>query len=254
MELLFSRNSLEDFAPYIPMLISTSLAYATYIIPWITRCFQERNAVTPRDYFMVTRGSYQASTDPMSTRSVGTSHDNLNWTSSLPVHPLDVTHIDYLGRQHQIRRPDLLENGSSIALESSPHQPILNASRNVIVDRVMEEFWVVFNREWDSGFRGCAGTPSSSSGVSGSTGNIDSTRNPRSSLGPQKRKRDDGKTPDEDQDRTPRRPKERAGLCSGTRSNNKFACPFHKHNPQVYSIYDHHVCALRHWQTIARVK
>ncbi|PMD24540.1 hypothetical protein NA56DRAFT_548026, partial [Hyaloscypha hepaticicola] len=33
-----------------------------------------------------------------------------------------------------------------------------------------------------------------------------------------------------------------------------FACPFRKHNPQVYSIYDYRVCALNHWGTIARVK
>lgn len=180
--ILSHRISLQDFSPYVPMLISTNLVCTTYIIPWIRRCTREMNVNTFGDQFMVTQGSYQATTDPMSTRSVSTSHHNLNWSSGPPVHPLVFADMDYLGRQHQIRRPDLLEYVSSIDLESSLHQPILNASRNAIVDRVMEDFWVIFDREWDSGFRGCAGTPSSSSGVSGSTGHTDSTRNPRSSL------------------------------------------------------------------------
>lgn len=85
------------------------------------------------------------------------SQSELDFGPTGTVHPLVFADMDDLSRQHQIRRPDLLENVSSIDLESSLHQPILNASRNAIVDRVMEEFWVIFDREWDSGFRGCAG-------------------------------------------------------------------------------------------------
>ncbi|KAL2151166.1 hypothetical protein VTH82DRAFT_6264 [Thermothelomyces myriococcoides] len=34
----------------------------------------------------------------------------------------------------------------------------------------------------------------------------------------------------------------------------RFACPFRKHNPAVYNIHDHEVCAIRSWSTISRLK
>jgi hypothetical protein len=131
--------------------------------------------------------------------------------------------------------------------------PILDPARQALVDRVMKEFWVVFDRELDTGFRVCAGI-SGSSGRSGNPSASDSNANATSPLSQRKRQREDGECPEENDDRNRRPPRRRAGPSSIPGDSTRFACPFRKHNPRRYSIHDYRVCALSHWETIARVK
>jgi hypothetical protein len=137
--------------------------------------------------------------------------------------------------------------------ESPDLSPILDQARQELVDRVMEEFWILFNREWNSNFRTYGGSTSSSS----HSGNTPFTTPGTSIASPpsqRKRQRDDGDTPDGNEDGNPRPPRRRVGPNSPSDSSNRFACPFRKHDSRRYTIHTHRVCALSHWETIARVK
>jgi hypothetical protein len=129
---------------------------------------------------------------------------------------------------------------------------ILGAVREDLVDSVMEEFWAIFNQEWDAGFKQRNGDSRGSSSSSN-----DSILAPRAnaSTGHVQRKRqrvesensdgDDARDVESRQQPKPKR---------GSEDLIKFACPFRKHDNSTYNIYTHRVCALSHWQTIARVK
>jgi hypothetical protein len=127
-----------------------------------------------------------------------------------------------------------------------------------LVDRVMQEFWLIFGREWN-GFKECA-EPSACSGSSCSANNqtdsASSSSSSSSACGPHKRLRDDGDgdSPDKCRDNNRGPPPMRHGSTSNSGSDLRFACPFRKHDSQRYSIYSHRVCALSHWETIARIK
>jgi hypothetical protein len=42
--------------------------------------------------------------------------------------------------------------------------PVLDQMRKALVDRVMEEFWVIFNQNWETGVNECAGGSSDTPG------------------------------------------------------------------------------------------
>ena len=150
---------------------------------------------------------------------------------------------------------DLCDVVTRDQVSSQVHVSIIqDQMRQRLVDRVMQEFWLIFDREWSNGFKECAGA-SPYSGSSGSAKNqTDSAAS--SSHGPQKRLRDDGDgdPPDKCKDNNRGPPQMRHGLTSTSGSDLRYACPFRKHDSQQYSIYSHRVCALSHWETIARVK
>ncbi|TVY82020.1 Resistance to glucose repression protein [Lachnellula suecica] len=128
---------------------------------------------------------------------------------------------------------------------------LLDPARRDLVDRVMEEFWILFDQGWDSGFTNCASNSSDSSTSA-------STSTPRTSVAsPQvqrKRQRINGDdTPEENEDRKSRQPR-RAPAPKQEAAAERFACPFRKHDPREYNIYNNRVCALSHWESIARVK
>jgi len=138
-----------------------------------------------------------------------------------------------------------------------PFAPVLDPFQKAIVARVMEEFWIIFDREWGRGFKECASTSSSSQNSSSACGitNVGgSTSNQKSQFGPRKRQRDDDRLPDRDENRNSRPPRQRAGPSDGPRVTTRFACPFRKHNSLTYNIYNYRICSLSHWGTIARVK
>ncbi|EPE26352.1 hypothetical protein GLAREA_02264 [Glarea lozoyensis ATCC 20868] len=129
---------------------------------------------------------------------------------------------------------------------------ILGAVREDLVDSVMDEFWAIFNQEWDAGFKQRNGD---SRGSSNSSNDSTSASRANASTGRVQRKRQRGESENSDGDdardvRARQQPKSKRG----SEDLIKFACPFRKHDNSTYNIYTHRVCALSNWQTIARVK
>jgi hypothetical protein len=132
-------------------------------------------------------------------------------------------------------------------------EPFLDPMRQALVDRIMEEFWVLFDQEWDTGFvKEAAGVspPSGSGSSNGSTTSANSMTFPPIQRKRQREKKD---PPEERNGRNPRQPGSSVGLSTGCNDSTRFACPFRKHDSRKYSVYSHRVCALSHWETIARV-
>jgi hypothetical protein len=131
--------------------------------------------------------------------------------------------------------------------------PILDPARQAMVDRVMEEFWVIFNTRWSSNVRQRAGDSHQESGPSGTTITYQNTGQSRST----QRKRKwigDENDPDRGSDRSDQPPSQSIASGDVPADRSRFACPFRKHDPCRYNIYSHRLCALSHWPSIARVK
>jgi len=129
---------------------------------------------------------------------------------------------------------------------------VLNPTRMALVDRVMEEFWVMFNQGWSFNFTEHANT---SSGTSRSS-NVSDTNHDTGARQPSRRKRqrEEENPGDQSGDRNSRTPGKRSSGGKDSEESIKFACPFRKHNPRKYNIYSHRTCTLSHWETIARPK
>jgi hypothetical protein len=131
----------------------------------------------------------------------------------------------------------------------------LDPMRQAMVDRVMGEFWMIFNQSWDTGFRECTGGASAaSSATSFPNGTGTLTSESSSSFGPRKRRRDDDDFANDKNGKGSGGPDGSLDPGRGIDEVTRFACPFRKHNSLQYSVYSHPVCALSHWETIARVK
>jgi hypothetical protein len=142
--------------------------------------------------------------------------------------------------------------------ESSEHvlDPIINPLKESLLERIMGDFWTLFNQEWSENIRRRTASPSTpSSSVSGPS----SKRSAEKSNKKHKRTIDDneGRRPDEDENEDPKRPRH-ASACpkDGEDSQQKFSCPYRKHNPRKYSHGDRRwrSCALTPFSTVARVK
>jgi hypothetical protein len=129
---------------------------------------------------------------------------------------------------------------------------ILDPARQALIERIMDEFWVMFSQDWAARINQCSGgSPASGDGKGrGITGEVGSL-----STFQQKRQRSDEEDlPDESGNKKPRR--QGGGSCSPSKLGDpvRFACPFRKQDPQKYSIHSHRVCALTSFETISRVK
>jgi hypothetical protein len=129
---------------------------------------------------------------------------------------------------------------------------VLDPMRMALVDRVMEEFWVMFNQGWSSNFTQHAGNSSGTS-QSSNAENANHDKDARH-LSRRKRQRDDDDPGDQNGDRNSNPPGKRSSGGKNSEESIKFACPFRKHNPRKYNIYSHRTCTLSHWDTIARLK
>lgn len=128
---------------------------------------------------------------------------------------------------------------------------LLDPIRRGLVDRVMEGFWNIFDQEWDSNITKCTAESTSSSTVTTTSASSGSATSP-----PIQRKRQRGNENDnleDDKERKSRVPRRNPAM-SDEDDAARFACPFRKHNPRQYNIYNNRVCALSHWSSIARVK
>jgi hypothetical protein len=135
--------------------------------------------------------------------------------------------------------------------------PVLDPMKQALVDRVMGEFWLIFNQRWTSNINQCvSGLAGSSDGMSSSG---PSTGITSSGAFQRKRQRNDeedelGNGNDDNNDKKSRQPRRGPAPPKVLKESSRFACPFRKHNSRRYNIYNFRACALSHWETIARVK
>ncbi|KUJ19004.1 uncharacterized protein LY89DRAFT_509659 [Mollisia scopiformis] len=141
---------------------------------------------------------------------------------------------------------NIAPHGESLSLALEP-------MRQALVDRVMDEFWILFNQNFDSGFRAHAGGSRNSSSPSNASLITSAATTPQSSQ-PRKRQRDDEMGSDDEDGNMSRKPKRNSGPSDELGDRKRFACPFRKHDSRRYSTYSYRVCALSHWDSIARVK
>jgi hypothetical protein len=128
----------------------------------------------------------------------------------------------------------------------------MTSTKAQLVDRLMEDFWPIFNQRWRPGLRHRGTTPDSSSSSSNSTP-------PRRGLSKGKgvkRFRGDGdeEDPGEESRKGAKRRFESSEPLDATDNTSPFACPFRKHNPRKYCIRNWARCALTAQSTVARVK
>jgi hypothetical protein len=128
--------------------------------------------------------------------------------------------------------------------------PVIDPMRQALMSRIMEEFWVIFNQDWDPGSKECAGASSSPSSMPGNAAGPAF----RSPLPFNQRKRQRQDEPPDGDNRGNNGPPESTGPCNTPMDSTRLACPFRKHDTLRYSIHTHRMCALSYWKTIARVK
>jgi hypothetical protein len=127
----------------------------------------------------------------------------------------------------------------------------LNPMQQQVVDRVMAEFWIIFNQTWSEGQRKRAGRASSQ--PNGDTPSSSITAN-RTSHNPRKRRKQDDESNEGNSGRQQGTPSSSVNNPSDAGDHVRFACPYRKHDPQFYNLYSHSVCSISHWATISRVK
>lgn len=128
--------------------------------------------------------------------------------------------------------------------------PILDPMKQALADRIMEEFWGIFN--YDSTFTACTDKTPQSSAPSSTISSPSSSSTRPSQRKRQRDNEDDGRSPNDSNGRKPRQP--RNSPVTNPEESRRLACPFRKHDSRKYSVYNHRACALSHWETISRVK
>ncbi|KAH8589251.1 hypothetical protein B0O99DRAFT_725623 [Bisporella sp. PMI_857] len=108
--------------------------------------------------------------------------------------------------------------------------PILTPMKQRLVDNIMAEFWDIFNQEWTSTLRKCAGTPATASPNSYLP--TSSTKpSSESKILKRSREEDGNQSSDENDRRDPKRPKKAPSSPETAANVAKFACPYRKHDP-----------------------
>jgi hypothetical protein len=149
---------------------------------------------------------------------------------------------------------DSTSSGTRELVDESLIQPLIVATKQKLIDRLMEHFWVLLEQMQNTNIVGHASETSSAGAKTASSSTTSSTE--LSSLKSSKRRlsNDNGADSEEgDQNRcTP--PRKSSAVSDQTKSHRGFACPYRKHNPRKYNIDGWRPCALTPHNTIARVK
>jgi hypothetical protein len=131
--------------------------------------------------------------------------------------------------------------------------PLVDPVKEALIERVMEEFWVIFNQRWPANVS--QHTTGSSSEASGSSAPPYATTSiTLLPLNQRKKRKVDDEEADGNDERDQRHPDADERKERRSETSPRFACPFRKHNSTEYSISSHRACALSSWDTIARVK
>jgi hypothetical protein len=111
--------------------------------------------------------------------------------------------------------------------------PILDPARQATVDRIMDEFWVIFNQRWPLHVRQHGTDSNQESGPLRSTITLRNTAQSRTSQRRRQRE-DDGDDPDRGSDRSHQPPSQSTAPEDGPADRPRFACLFRKHDPCRY--------------------
>ncbi|KAK0610070.1 hypothetical protein B0T17DRAFT_125858 [Bombardia bombarda] len=125
-------------------------------------------------------------------------------------------------------------------------------------DQVMRRIWLQYNVDWDQMITKCVGNEGHTS-RGGEYPYPSRFQKPSSSQNaPDKGLRPSGRRPTDDEDDEEEEEGSRLGSSMSKlpspSSLKKFACPFRKHNPQMFNLRDHEICANRAWSSISRLK
>jgi hypothetical protein len=129
--------------------------------------------------------------------------------------------------------------------------PKLRCEKGSLVERLMEDFWVRFESELSKNLRQ-HGAPATSNSSSDSG----LTSKGSSQLGSTKRRRktSDGQEENDDQERGHKRPNNNETAPDMSERQERFACPYRKHNPKKYGLEGWGPCVLTGHQDMSRVK
>ncbi|KAH8895961.1 hypothetical protein GQ53DRAFT_838856 [Thozetella sp. PMI_491] len=143
------------------------------------------------------------------------------------------------------------------ALQESLTAQALSRSLQATVNRVMEEFWIMWHHEWDGTVRQHAGNsaeptnhgrPSQGRRESGTSIGSSSISGRRS------RRQSNDDSGDGDAERNSKRPSQTPTSSITIPDRQKFSCPFRKHDPITYSLSSYRVCAASSWDNTSRLK
>ena len=131
-------------------------------------------------------------------------------------------------------------------------RPVLTLMKQTIVGCVMKGFWVIFNAEWSSNVRKCAGDAYDESSSAAKPEASPSRQHVLS--GPKNRVGDNGHDQDADEEerKNPKRPRKNKSVPEDRIDGAKFACPHRKHGPRKYTIRSWRVCALTPLDSVSR--
>jgi hypothetical protein len=144
-------------------------------------------------------------------------------------------------------------NPQGIAFEDSLIQTRLTPAKAQLVDRLMEEFWVIFSQVWKANIQHRGSEPASASG-SPSKEAVFSQPISSDSKGTKRSRRNADDGSDGNNGRRSKRGGSRSEPLDMTGNSVRFACPYRKNNPRKYCIQRYKHCALNSHATVARVK
>ncbi|KAH7372162.1 hypothetical protein BKA64DRAFT_263933 [Cadophora sp. MPI-SDFR-AT-0126] len=145
-------------------------------------------------------------------------------------------------------------NGSHISDERLA-RPLMDPARQAVANRVMEQFWIIFNQQWPVGAQQHT-ADSDQQNHSATAFNGDSRKDTLDSSG-KKRARNDGtddQDENDDENRRSKRQKPRPSDKATFADASRFACLFRKHNASKFNIYSHRSCAQSTYPSISRLK
>ena len=152
---------------------------------------------------------------------------------------------------------DSMSSGTRDMSDESLIQPLIVASKQKLIDRLMEHFWVLLEQMQNTNIVGHASDASSAESKIASSSAAPSAE--LSSLNGSKRtkrrlREDNGTDSEEDEQNKCTPPQGSSAVSDPTKCNQGFACPYRKHNPRKYGIDGWRPCALTPHNTIARIK
>ena len=161
--------------------------------------------------------------------------------------------------EHDVHQLHLSDSGHLPAESQKPLiEYVLDPTKQEMIDRLIEEFWIIFNRNWPIGARLCPGAPRNNSpptsrGVSGSD-NPSVTYSGGSLRGFEGSGKRDKEPPDDRPGEGSGEPSKTPESVPNTAEPIGFACPYRKRNPRKYCVSDWRPCTLNPLKTVARVK
>ena len=132
--------------------------------------------------------------------------------------------------------------------------PFLNTTRQALVDKLMQEVWVIFDKTWTANYTTFAGSAPPSSTPSGEPSGERASTSDGKSVHKRQRQEDDEKHSGGGNDRTPKRLPPSHKHPGGDEERLELSCPFRKHDPSKYRCPMYRICARNSWNTVGRVK